>query len=74
MLEELANLVRLSTFGSDSRWSDSALSPDQVTWLFEPKKRPKGSIVKEMPLDVDYGGFRSDYDDLRSVLTTTGPR
>ena len=69
VLEELANLVRLSELSESDRkgigGADYALSPDQVgTWLFEPKKRPRGSIVKEMPLDVDYGGFRSDYDDI----------
>ncbi len=69
VLEELANLVRLSDLPKSRRkgigGADYALSSDQVgTWLFEPKKRPKGSIVKEMPLDVDYGGFRSDYDDI----------
>ena len=69
VLEELANLVRLSDLPESRRkgvgGADYALSPDQVgTWLFEPKKRPRGSIVKEMPLDVDYGGFRSDYDDI----------
>ena len=69
VLEELANLVRLSKLSESDRkgigGADYALSPDQVgTWLFEPKKRPKGSIVKEIPLDVDYGGFRSDYDDI----------
>ena len=69
VLEELANLVRLSDLPEFRRkgigGADYALSPDQVgTWLFEPKKRPKGSIVKEILLDVDYGGFRSDYDDI----------
>ena len=69
VLEELANLVRLSELSESDRkgigGADYALSPDQVgTWLFEPKKRPRGSIVKEIPLDVDYGGFRSDYDDV----------
>ena len=69
VLEELANLVRLSDLSESRRkgigGADYALSPDQIgTWLFEPKKRPKGSIVKEIPLDVDYGGFRSDYDDV----------
>lgn len=69
VLEELANLVRLSDLPESRRkgigGADYALSPDQVgTWLFEPKKRPRGSIVKEIPLDVDYGGFRSDYDNV----------
>ena len=69
VLEELANLVRLSELSESDRkgigGAGFALRPDQVgAWLFEPKKRPKGSIVKEIPLDVDYGGFRSDYDDI----------
>ena len=69
VLEELANLVRLSDLPESRRQgiggADYALSPDQVgTWLFEPKKRPKGSKVRKMLLDVDYGGFRSDYDDV----------
>ena len=69
VLEELANLVRLSELSESDRkgigGADYALSPDQVgIWLFEPKKRPRGSIVKEIPLDVNYGGFRSDYDDI----------
>lgn len=69
VLEELANLVRLSELSESDRkgisGADYALSPDQIgTWLFESKKRPRGSIVKEIPLDVDYGGFRSDYDDV----------
>ena len=69
VLEELANLVRISDLPESRRkgigGADYALRPDQVgTWLFEPKKRPKRSIVKEIPLDVDYGGFRSDYDDV----------
>ena len=69
VLEELANLVRLSELSESDRkgigGADYALSTDQVgAWLFEPKKRPRGSIVKEIPLDVDYGGFRSDYDDV----------
>ena len=69
VLEELANLVRLSDLPESRRkgigGADYALSSDQVgTWLFEPKKRPRGSVVKEIPLDVDYGGFRSDYDDI----------
>ncbi|MYD60043.1 MAG: AAA family ATPase [Gemmatimonadetes bacterium] len=69
VLEELANLVRISDLPESRRkgigGADYALRPDQVgTWLFEPQKRPKRSVVKEIPLDVDYGGFRSDYDDV----------
>ena len=67
VLEELANLVRLSQVPKADRkgigGADFALSEDQVgVWLFEPKLRPKGSVVKEIPLDVEFGGFRSEFD------------
>ena len=69
VLDELANLVYLSDLPESNRGgiggADCALSPDQVgVWLFEPKKRPKGSTVKEIPLSTEYGGFRSGYDDV----------
>ena len=66
VLEELANLVRLSDYlnlrGTGSRRRGClTLSPDEVgVWLFEPKKRPKGSVVKEIPLDQELGGSASD--------------
>ena len=42
-----------------------ALTPDQLgVWLFEPKQRPKGSVVKEIPFDAEFGGFRSGFDDV----------
>ena len=69
VLEELANLVRLSDLPEFQRegagGEDVALSPDEVgVWLFEPKKRPKGSVIKEIPLDQELGGFASGYDDV----------
>ena len=33
-------------------------------WLFEPKQKPKGSVVKEIPFDEDFGGFRSGFDEV----------
>ena len=69
VLEELANLVRLSDLPESQRegvgdW-DVALSPEEVgVWLFEHKKRPRGSVVKEIQLDQDIGGFASGYDDV----------
>ena len=69
VLEELANLVRLSDLPESHRegvgdW-DVALSPEEVgVWLFEHKKRPRGSVVKEIQLDQDIGGFASGYDDV----------
>ena len=56
VLDELANLVRLSELPKTRRrgiaGADFALSRDQVrrVWLFEPKQRPRGSVVKEIPL------------------------
>lgn len=73
VLETLANLVRLSSVGKSGRTkvspSDVALTPDQVgTWLFEPKKRPKGSVVKEIPLDVAGGTFPAGFDEVTEAL------
>lgn len=69
VLEELANLVLLSELPKAKRRgvvsADFALSRDEVgAWLFEPKQRPKGSVVKEIPLDVDFGGFQSGFDEV----------
>ena len=69
VLDELANLVRLSELPKAERkgvaGANFALSRDQVgAWLFEPKQKPKGSVVKEIPLDVEFGGFRSGFDDV----------
>ena len=55
VLDELANLVRLSELPKARRrgieGADFVLNSDQVgVWLFEPKQRPKGSVVKEIPL------------------------
>lgn len=69
VLEELANLVLLSELPKAKRRgvvsADFALSRDEVgAWLFEPKQRPKGSVIKEIPLDVDFGGFQSGFDEV----------
>ena len=69
VLEELAKLVLLSKLPKARRKGiedpDIALRPDQVgAWLFEPNQRPKGSVVKEIPLDVEFGGFRSGFDEV----------
>ena len=69
VLDELANLVHLSELKKAQRkgiaGGDFALSRDQVgVWLFEPKQRPKGSVVKEVPFDAEYGGFRSGFDEV----------
>ena len=73
LLEELANLVRLSELSKAARKKidedDVALSPDQVgAWLFKPRSRPKGSVVKEIPLDEESGLFPSGFSDVAVAL------
>lgn len=73
VLETLANLVRLSEVDKSRRPEVSpgavALRPDQVgAWLFEPKKRPKGSVVKEIPLDVASGTFPAGFNEVTEAL------
>ena len=69
VLDELANLVRLSDAPKSKREGiggrDYALDRNQVgVWLFEPKRRPRGAVVKEIPFDEDFGGFRSGFDEV----------
>ncbi len=68
LLEELANIVRRSELSEADRGDNIALRPDQVgAWLFEPKSRPKGSIVKEIRLE-ESGFYPSGFDEVASVL------
>ena len=69
VLDELANLVRLSELPKTHRkgigGADYSISPEQLgVWLFEPKQRPRGSVVKEIPFDEKFGGFRSGFDEV----------
>ena len=69
VLDELANLVRLSELSESHRegigGADYALTPDKLgVWLFEPKRRPRGSVVREIPFDEDFVGFRSGFDEV----------
>ena len=73
VLEELANIVRRSALPEvlhkETASTDVALRPDEVgAWLFKPKRRPKGSVVEEMKLDVDTGLYASDYDTVSEAL------
>ena len=73
VLEALANLVRLSEVDASQRreiaGDDLALTPDQVgAWLFEQKRRPKGSVVKEIPLDVRRGTFPAGFGEITEQL------
>ena len=72
LLEELANLVRLSKVPETQRMEiaggDVALDADQVgAWLFTPNARPKGSTVREIALD-DSGLYQSGFNDVAAVL------
>ncbi len=68
LLEELANIVRRSELPKAERADEPALRPDQVgAWLFEPKQRPKGSVIKEIRLD-ESGLYPSGYDEVAGAL------
>ena len=73
VLEALANLVRLSGVPKGKRkgidGADLALTPDEVgAWLFKPKRRPKGSVVEEIPLDMESGTFPAGYGEITESL------
>lgn len=72
LLEELANIVRRSELPKSRRGDmtggNVALRADQVgAWLFEPKSRPRGSVVKEIRLD-DTGLYPTGYDAVATAL------
>lgn len=72
VLEELANIVRRSELPEADRKGlprgEFALRSDQVgAWLFTPKRRPKGSVVKEIRLD-DSGLYPSEYAEVANAL------
>lgn len=72
ILEELANLVRISGLSEAERKDISggiALESDEVgAWLFQPKERPKGTVVREISLDEESGTFAAGYDDVAAAL------
>ena len=73
VLEALANLVRLSGVPKGKRkgidGADLALAPDEVgAWLFTPRRRPRGSVVEEIPLDVESGTFPAGYGEITESL------
>ena len=73
VLEALANLVRLSALPKSRRKgiarADLALTPREVgAWLFKPKKRPRGTVVEEIPLDIEAGTFPAGYGDITEYL------
>ena len=69
VLEELANLMRLSDLASEKRPGALKAEPaldrrDVGVWLFEKNGGAEGSRVKEIPLDPDEGGFATGYDQI----------
>ena len=66
ILEELANLVRMSELPEERRLdlegADVALTKDQVgAWHFDPGDWETGTMVREIGLDVDSGTFPAGY-------------
>ena len=73
VLEALANLVRLSEVPMGKRkgidGAGLALTPDEVgAWSFKPRKRPRGSVVEEIPLDMEGGTFPAGYGEITESL------
>ena len=73
VLEALANLVRLSEVPKGKRkgidGAGLALTPDEVgAWSFKPRKRPRGSVVEEIPLDMEGGTFPAGYGEITESL------
>ena len=62
VLWELANLVRMSELPPDLRkgldGADHAIEAAEIgAWLFEPDAKKGGSVVREIPLDIESGTF-----------------
>ena len=72
LLEELANIVQRSkppnALATGEDHGQAALDRDEVgAWLFEPKKRPRGSVVQ--PIDIDESGlYPAGYDEVALAL------
>ena len=66
ILEELANLVRLSELPTDQREGiedpEISLRPDQLgAWFFEPSEEAGGSVVREISLDEESATFPAGF-------------
>ena len=73
VLEELANLVRLSELPEERRSGiddeDIVLSPDQVgAWFFEPSSEGNGSTVREIALDTESATFPAGFGLVTEAL------
>ncbi len=72
VLDELANIVRRSQVPEAERGDGErrkrTLRSDQVgAWIFKPKRRPRGSVVEEIPLS-NVGQYPAGYDDVAHAL------
>lgn len=77
VLEELANLVRASALSDTNKKSVGddgvSLPPEDVgAWLFQPKQRPKGSVVQEIPMESGSNLYPAGYDDVAFELHNRG--
>ena len=73
VLEELANLVKLSELAPERRagieGADLALGPAEVgAWFFKPNGEKEGSVVEEIRLDPDSGTFPSGFGLVSEAL------
>ena len=69
VLEEVTNLVRASKLSAAQQkainGADVTLEEGQVgAWLFEPKQRPIGTVVREIPLTSESGTDAAGYDEV----------
>lgn len=73
ILEELANLVRLSELPFENRDGiedpEIALSPEQLgAWFFEPSKDAGGSVIREISLDEESATFPAGFGLVTEAL------
>ena len=69
VLEEITNLARASKLPAAQQkavnGADVTLEESQVgAWLFEPKRRPKGSVIREISLASESGTDAAGYDEV----------
>ena len=72
VLEELANIVGRSQLSESQRDGPpqskvSLAASDVGVWLFEPKDRPRGSVVREVPLD-ESGLYPTGFHEVAAAL------
>ena len=73
ILEALTNIVQISELPAVQRnglpSEKFSLKPHQVgVWLFMPKNRPRGSIVKAININDKSDAFPADYDETMDAL------